>query len=80
LKRRCTSLREAARLCFRSGCNKEALFVPFFLAPLVAQGIGDIDRLYHYQHALSARHVEAWTPDLPASTFGPQADGAQSLT
>jgi hypothetical protein len=37
--------REAARLCFRSRCNKEALFVPYFLTFFIEQSIGRDDRL-----------------------------------
>jgi len=40
--------RKAARLCFRSGCNKEAVFVPYFLAFLaflVTLSLEDIARL-----------------------------------
>ena len=39
--------REAARLCLRSGCNKEAMFVPYSLVLFVLQNVGD------FQSALS---------------------------
>jgi hypothetical protein len=45
--------REAARLCFRSGCNKEALCVPYFLAFLLHRKleilIGRVDISMHYR-------------------------------
>jgi hypothetical protein len=48
--------RKAARLCFRSGCNKEALVVPYFLAFLLHKvleiQISYVDISTHYRQSV----------------------------